>query len=246
MFALNVTSAAHRSQAIDALVGSITHWNTSYIAGIVGMRFIHEALSDAGRGDLALQLIGRNSSACSGTISCTFSQWLERGPGTLWEQWDWTQVWTGSSLDHIMFGGGPGIFIHKAAGLSEWRLNDFELSEALTEIHFELDGSISKHLGGANLWKEDERGEVMFGWRRSLHSPCLNVQILGPVPSRGRSSWQVILPVELLGTANNISSLAVEPSIGGSVEHSRVSGNRWLLTPTEGIWHEFQVCAKFK
>ena len=58
LFALNVTNPAHRSQAIDALVGSVTHWNTSYIAGIVGMRFIHEALSDAGRGDLALQLIG--------------------------------------------------------------------------------------------------------------------------------------------------------------------------------------------
>ena len=35
------------TQAAKALVRSVEAWNTSYIAGIVGVRFIHEALATA-------------------------------------------------------------------------------------------------------------------------------------------------------------------------------------------------------
>ena len=249
MFGLNVTSTAHRTQAIDALVASITHWNTSYIAGIVGMRFIHEALSDARRGDLALQLIGRDSSACSGTVSCTFSQWLERGPGSLWEAWDWTEMWSGASANHIMFAGGPGVFIHKAAGSTEefvtMGLNDPDHAGPLAEATFQVDASIAKHLGGANLWREDERGEVMLQWRRN-ESSCLDVQIVGPMPRCGRSSWQLLLPVELLGAADDGAALIVESVVGGSLQHTRVSTDRWSVAPTSGTRHEFTVCGTFE
>lgn len=249
MFALNVTNTAHRPKAIDALVGSVTHWNTSYIAGIVGMRFIHEALSHAGRGDLALQLIGRDSTACSGTISCTFSQWLERGPGSLWEQWDWKSMWTGASANHIMFAGGPGVFIHKAAGISEElltpRLSDQDPAQSIAEVQFELDASIAKHLGGANVWREDERGEVMFGWRRSQQGICLDVKIVGPVPRSGRSSWKLLLPAELLGHTEDSATLVMESSVGGALKHARVTKDHWSLAPTSGMWHEFKICSKF-
>ena len=45
-----------------------------------------------GRGDLALKLLGRDSSACEGTVTCTFGQQLERGGGAIWEQWDLNEV----------------------------------------------------------------------------------------------------------------------------------------------------------
>ena len=94
-FALNITTPRHRPQAIAALVESVTSWNTSYIAGIIGARFLQEALVEAGRGDLALKLVGRDATACSGTVSCTWSQQLQRGqcaqpvygPHTSWASW---------------------------------------------------------------------------------------------------------------------------------------------------------------
>lgn len=83
------------------------------------MRFIFESLVIGGHGDVALALAGRNTDACSGDATCTFSQQLARGPGTLWESYDHQEVYGGSSLNHIMFGGGPGLFIHHAGNRHE-------------------------------------------------------------------------------------------------------------------------------
>jgi alpha-L-rhamnosidase len=102
-FALNTTPPARMKAAAAALLGSVTGWNTSFTAGIVGTRFLPEALTKAGHGDVALKLVGRDATACS-TIpaTCTFSQQLAAGPGSLWESWDFDHVWTGGSLNHIM------------------------------------------------------------------------------------------------------------------------------------------------
>ena len=236
-FALNVTAPEHRAQAIAGLVGSVTHWNTSYIVGIVGMRFIHDALAEAGHGGLALQLIGRDSAACTGTVACTFSQWLERGPGTLWEAWDFTALWSGGSANHIMFGGGPGVFIHQAAGLlpaSQW-------SQARAEVSFELDASIAAVIGGADLWSEGPRGEAMLRWRWIAgERSCVSVEVAGPSPKPGKVSWQLSLPETLLAER---TARAIEVTGAPDVAVTKGGAGLATLRPTSGgSVHSFVVC----
>ena len=208
--ALNITNATHRADAVAALIHSVTTWNTSLIVGIQGARFIYEALVNVGRGDLALKLVGRDVDACDYTsgsqISCTFSQQLTVGPGTLWESYDYASTWTGSSLNHIMFAGGAGLFIHRAAGLTQaaWgrrrgmRLGrgsamDSDVAVASAAVTFELDEAIASQLGGARVWSNSARGEAMLHWRLQSNR-CLAIEVVGPAARRSeRASWRVVV-----------------------------------------------------
>lgn len=178
------TDPASKTAAAVALVNAVSVWNTSFVAGIVGVRFLLEALVDVGHGDVAMKLVGRDTDACNVTFaSCTFSQQLAAGPGTIWESWDnlpdasdnASQVWTGSSLNHIMFGGGPGVFIHEAGGIARdaW-------TSRHAEVTFRLDARVAETLGGATLWSESVRGEASLMWR--LHAPSL--VFVGPTGDR--------------------------------------------------------------
>jgi alpha-L-rhamnosidase len=243
-FVLNVTSAEHRAQAIAALVGSVTSWNTSYIAGIVGVRFMQEALTMAGRGDLALQLVGRNSDACTGSVSCTFSQWLERGPGTLWEQWDYTQMWTGASANHIMFGGGPGIFIHHAGGLPQFER--FVSAIPSVGVVFALDGPIAAELGGADLYVEAAQGEAALRWRRTVDRgrPCVAVTIAGPLLADNRPSWELNVAAELLGQRHgvDVDSVNLTGTDDVTTTATQQDGDTLTMRPIHGSFHDFKVC----
>ena len=114
-----------------------------------------EALLNAKHGDVALALIGRDASAGQGT----FSYMAKHGPGTLWEAWDCApdsnDMRTGGSANHIMFAGGPGIFIHQAAGVSErtWRSAD-------AEVAFELDGPTAAALLAYHVRDDHVIGET--------------------------------------------------------------------------------------
>ena len=59
-----------------------------------------------------------------------------------------------------MFAGGPGIFIHQAAGVPEgvWGSTD-------AEVAFALDGPTAVRLGGADVWSDGMLGESILRWR---------------------------------------------------------------------------------
>ncbi|MBN1560215.1 family 78 glycoside hydrolase catalytic domain [candidate division KSB1 bacterium] len=73
--------------------------------GILGAKYTLNALSQAGRADVAYQLI--NHQAYPG-----WGHWISRGATTLWE--DWQGV---SSLNHIMFGDVSAWFFKNIAGI---------------------------------------------------------------------------------------------------------------------------------
>jgi len=260
------------------LVQSVAAWNYSFVAGIVGVRFLFEALVAAERGDLALELAGRDVSACDSTLaSCTFSQQLAEGPGTLWENWDdspaarsqaTSQLWTGSSLNHIMFGGGPGLFIYHAAGLTAaaW-------TSTAAEVVFELDAKVAAAVGGADVWTETASGEASLRWR--LEDPCgeetlasvnisslnnthgerewcidacapgaplLVVEVVGMVPRALRDSWRVHVPLQLL-LVNRDGDAARSVALSdpdGVV--ATVTADHVTLRPLGGVHHAFGVC----
>eukprot|EP01050_Picozoa_sp_SAG11_P009964 SAG11_NODE_975_length_6331_cov_4.407895_2_plen_1251_part_00 len=278
LFALNVTGDdPRRTRETAALLASVEHFNTTFISGIVGTRWMPEALLNAKRGDVALALIGRDASAGEGT----FSYMAKHGPGTLWEAWSGTpdshDIQTGGSANHIMFGGGPGIFIHQAAGVPEgvWSSPD-------AEVAFALDGPTAVRLGGADVWSDGVLGEASLRWR--LAQPAQNgllqselaewranacgagrvlaVVVRGLSARADRTSWQLTVPVEVLGAANGSAvALAVSTSLGGVSVLANVARGTpthlasWrqgvvvaaghgplTLRAADGVQHAFELC----
>ena len=260
LFALNVSSdgSPHRTREAAALLASVKYWNTTFISGVIGTRWLPEALLNAKHGDVALALIGRDASAGIGT----FSYMAEHGPGTLWEAWDCTpdsmDMRTGGSANHIMFAGGPGVFIHQAAGVPEnaWSSTD-------SEVAFELDGPTAARLGGADVWSDGVLGEAHLRWRLArpeendllLHSKLLAgrraetscggdsrvlaVEVRGPVPRSEHTSWQLTLPTLLLG--NDTAEMAVALEMAG-VEIHHETDSLVLRPLNRESSHSFVLC----
>jgi hypothetical protein len=234
-----------------------------------GVRFLPDALVQTGHGDLALKLVGRDTTACDAAgvvdgavgVSCTFSQQLARGPGTLWESWNYDSVWTGGSVNHIMFAGGPGIFIHQAAGLPEaaW------MSET-AEVEFKLDAAVASRIGGADVWSDSPHGDAKLSWRvgalvdrnevhhlgcNQKYSRVMEVEVLGPVPRPGRKSWLLRLPIRVLlrgayqhtsfdATDLKVAAVRIGGGGGGGRAQFRTScmaGGRGTDDPRSGCYH---------
>jgi len=93
-----------RAAVLDTLVKNVTsqgHIDT----GILGAKYVIRVLTEAGRADLAYNLVSRKEQPGWGW-------WIGQGATTLWEDWKGE-----SSLNHIMFGDVSNWFIQWIAGI---------------------------------------------------------------------------------------------------------------------------------
>lgn len=84
-----------------------------HTVGIMGLRFLFEALSKSGHGDVALALLHQDSYPSFGDL-------LRRGATTLWEYWGEPEVDAAEgprSLNHPMMGGYDNWFFNTLAGI---------------------------------------------------------------------------------------------------------------------------------
>ncbi|MBQ2240959.1 MAG: family 78 glycoside hydrolase catalytic domain [Clostridia bacterium] len=90
--------------AVDKLVANVEAHGYHLTTGILGTKYIMEALRDGGRYDIAMKLL----------LQDTYPSWLDmtRGKTTLPEQWD-----GGKSQNHCMFGSVDGILYSMLAGI---------------------------------------------------------------------------------------------------------------------------------
>jgi alpha-L-rhamnosidase len=90
--------------AVEKLVANIEAYGYHLTTGILGTKYIMEALRDGGRCDIAMKLL----------LQDTYPSWLDmtRGKTTLPEQWD-----GGKSQNHCMFGSVDGILYSMLAGI---------------------------------------------------------------------------------------------------------------------------------
>ena len=106
---LGLLPAVERAAAEQALVRKVlTTWGPHVTTGIFGTKFVLNALSRAGRADLALELVQRRE----------FPGWgfmIERGATTLWEHWDFSD--NTYSHNHPMFGSASEWFFSWLAGI---------------------------------------------------------------------------------------------------------------------------------
>ncbi|MDB6026035.1 MAG: alpha-L-rhamnosidase, partial [Verrucomicrobiales bacterium] len=107
---MDLVPTAQKQTALDFLVNDITANQKGHLStGIFGTKYMLHALADAGRGDVAYNIVNQK----------TFPGWghmLENGATTLWEHWEFSD--NTYSHNHPMFGSVSEWFYKVLAGIN--------------------------------------------------------------------------------------------------------------------------------
>lgn len=96
----------NRAQVVQNLVAGVQKQNGHIDTGILGAKYILNALTDAGHADVAYQMASQKDLP-------SWGWWIEQGATTLWEQWNGSE-----SRNHIMFGDVSAWFYKALAGIN--------------------------------------------------------------------------------------------------------------------------------
>ncbi|MDI6447741.1 glycoside hydrolase family 78 protein [Anaerobaca lacustris] len=97
---------AERQRVVDKLVERIEKNDNHLDAGILGTKYLIDALTANGRADVVYKMATK-------TTYPSWGHWIAQGATTLWEQWD-----GGASRNHIMFGHISAWFYQALAGIN--------------------------------------------------------------------------------------------------------------------------------
>ena len=92
-------------KVVDELVKNIESQDYHIDTGILGAKYLFNALANNGRIDVAYRMATQ-------TTAPSYGNWIEQGATTLWEDWPGA-----SSLNHIMFGDISAWFYKYLAGI---------------------------------------------------------------------------------------------------------------------------------
>jgi len=96
----------HYQRVLDNLVAMIEKNDGHLDAGILGTKYLIDALTAGGRADVVYRMATQ-------TTFPSWGHWIEQGATTLWEQWD-----GGASRNHIMFGHISAWFYQVLGGIN--------------------------------------------------------------------------------------------------------------------------------
>jgi alpha-L-rhamnosidase len=105
---LGLVPPEEQARALDVLIQDIAQHGDHLTTGIFGTKYMLDALTDAGRTDIAYRVVNQR----------TFPGWghmLERGATTLWEHWEFSD--NTFSHNHPMFGSVSEWFYKALAGI---------------------------------------------------------------------------------------------------------------------------------
>jgi len=95
-----------RERVLQNLVAAVEKSNNHIDTGILGAKYLLNALLENGRADVAYRIVSQQDLPSWGS-------WIEQGATTLWEQWNGTE-----SRNHIMFGDISAWFYKALAGIN--------------------------------------------------------------------------------------------------------------------------------
>ena len=101
-----LTETRQRAAVVSDLVAGLAQNDNHIDTGILGAKYLLNALTENGRADLAYEIATHRTAPGWGW-------WMESGANTLWEQWDGT-----GSRNHIVFGDILAWFDKALAGLN--------------------------------------------------------------------------------------------------------------------------------
>lgn len=141
-----------KAAVVESLVAEVKKQKYQMDVGILGAKYVLNALADNGYADVAYQMIQQKSEP-------GYINWLDRDATTLWEQWDGE-----ASRNHIMFGDVSAWFYKYLAGISYGNtgFKNVDMQPHLLGDLKEVNASYDSERGRiASHWKLDDRA---FSW----------------------------------------------------------------------------------
>jgi alpha-L-rhamnosidase len=96
----------NKARVLANLVAAVERANNHIDTGILGAKYLLNALLENGRADVAYRMVAQKDQP-------SWGWWLEQGATTLWEQWNGSE-----SRNHIMFGDVSAWFYKALAGIN--------------------------------------------------------------------------------------------------------------------------------
>jgi alpha-L-rhamnosidase len=145
-------------RVVDNLVASVDRRNGHIDTGILGAKYILNALLENGRADVAYRMATQKDLP-------SWGWWIENGATTLWEQWDGSE-----SRNHIMFGDISAWFYKALAGIN--------LDPSMPGFkHIVIKPNIVGDLTSARAAYDSVRGPIVSDWKINDGAFILNVTI---------------------------------------------------------------------
>jgi len=164
-FALHygLVPADQQARALDVLVQDVARHDDHLTTGIFGTKYLLEALTDAGRADVAYRIVNQR----------TFPGWghmLERGATTLWEHWEFSD--NTYSHNHPMFGSVSEWFYKALAGIQP-------APDAVGFNRILIKPQPVGDLRWVRATHDCVRGRISSAWERSADTFTLRLSIPG-------------------------------------------------------------------
>ena len=137
---------ANKVRVLNNLVAAVEKSNGHIDTGILGAKYLLNALLENGRADVAYRIASQKDLP-------SWGWWIEQGATTLWEQWNGTE-----SRNHIMFGDISAWFYKALAGIN--------LDPAAPAFkHIIIKPNLVGGLTSAKASYDSVRGRIASDWR---------------------------------------------------------------------------------
>jgi len=136
----------NKDRVLSNLVAAVekSHWHID--TGILGAKYLLNALTENGRTDVAYQIAAQKDQP-------SWGWWIEQGATTLWEEWN-----GGSSRFHVMFGDIDAWFYKALAGINPD-------PQAPGFKHFFITPHVVGDLTSARAEYDSAQGKIISDWK---------------------------------------------------------------------------------
>jgi alpha-L-rhamnosidase len=161
----NIVEPEHKARVLENLIAAIENQDGHLDTGVVGVKFLMNALVDCGRADVAYGIATQ-------TTFPSWGYWIERGANTLWQKWD-----DSMSRNHIMFGDISAWMFKNVGGINPDDDAPGFKRTIIRPIMFE--GILNARIDWAKTVHETPYGPVACSWTRE-NGP-LSMEVTVPV-----------------------------------------------------------------
>jgi alpha-L-rhamnosidase len=137
---------ANKARVLSNLVAAVEKSNDHIDTGILGAKYLLNALLENGRADVAYRIASQKDLP-------SWGWWIEQGATTLWEQWNGSE-----SRNHIMFGDISAWFYKALAGI-----NPDPAAPGFK--HFTIKPNVVGGLTSAEASYDSVRGRIVSDWK---------------------------------------------------------------------------------
>ena len=167
---MGIFDEAEKAAADKRLIEIIHRDGDVNACGMIGVRYLFHALTNAGESELAYKIITSKERSCYG-------YWIENGAVTLWESFKDANGEYVDSRNHHFLGDISSWFVQELAGLKpNPDMNDIS--------YFEISPKFINKLSYAEAFYDSEFGRVTSKWERTENGIELSVTVPGGVKGR--------------------------------------------------------------